>query len=58
MHVDEPSLRWTDICLYQELDDDDGRDTLEFDDIIADLEMEAVGEEDIPTPEITKGILT
>ena len=45
MYVDTPSLRWTDICLYHELDDDDGRDTLEFDDIIADLEMEATEEE-------------
>jgi hypothetical protein len=58
MYVDTPSLCWTDICLYHELDDDDGRDTMEFDDVIADLELEAIKEEGGLTPEITKGILT
>lgn len=59
MYVDTPSLRWTDICLDHELDDDDGRDTMEFDDVIADLELEAIEEEEsILMPEITKGVLT
>jgi hypothetical protein len=53
-----PSLRWTDICLDHELDDEDRPDTLELDDVIVDLAMETIEEEGVPTPEITKGVLT